>query len=236
MLGILGDDHGMSRAFHRDQGIPTAMAVLADEGRVAGHCKKPSCRLDSPEGFSVQIHARHRLQRVCQPSQLGLSIPNEGWQAAGGCFATPPHHEFMNDHSIALNHGRIQRLVTPDVVHDGCETGILHPLPTPSDPTPELSRNDAVGSVVLAGSSFARASSFARYGPGTGPRLAHSSSCERICGATTSLPTASFRLSAKALQLLAWLNGKASLLEGRLKVIKCTKPCVHLIVPEDPLA
>ncbi len=58
---------------------------------------------------------------------------------------------------------------------------------------PGLGRNDSVGSVVLAGSSFARASSFTRYGPGTGPRLAHSSSCERICCAITSLPTESFR-------------------------------------------
>ena len=65
-----------------------------------------------------------------------------------------------------------------------------------ASPRGSLGRNDAVGSAVLAGSSFARASSFARYGTGTGPRLAHSSSCESICGAINPLPTESFRLGA----------------------------------------
>ena len=58
----------------------------------------------------------------------------------------------------------------------------------------DTGRNDSVGSVVLAGSSFARASSFSRHGPGTGPRLAHSSACASISFAITSLPTESFRL------------------------------------------
>ncbi len=58
------------------------------------------------------------------------------------------------------------------------------------------SRNDSVGSVVLAQSAPANPSSFAFYGPRTGPRLAHSSPYERICGAITSLPTESFRLGS----------------------------------------
>ena len=61
-----------------------------------------------------------------------------------------------------------------------------------------LSRNDSVGSVVLARSACANPSSFARYGPGTGPRLAHSSACASICVAITSLPTESLRLSVSA--------------------------------------
>ena len=58
-----------------------------------------------------------------------------------------------------------------------------------------LRGNDARGSVVLARSASARASSFARYGPRTGPRLDHSWACGSIGCATTSLPTASRRLS-----------------------------------------
>jgi len=58
-----------------------------------------------------------------------------------------------------------------------------------------LSRNDSIGSVVLARSASANPSSFARYGPRAGPRLAHSSSCRSICFAITSLPTESSRLS-----------------------------------------
>ena len=57
-----------------------------------------------------------------------------------------------------------------------------------------LSRNDSIGSVVLAASSSARASLFTRYGPSIGPRLALASSCERICNAIPFLPTESFRL------------------------------------------
>ena len=49
---------------------------------------------------------------------------------------------------------------------------------------------------MLARSACANPSSFARYAPGTGPRLAHSSACASICFAITSLPTESFRLSA----------------------------------------
>ena len=56
-----------------------------------------------------------------------------------------------------------------------------------------LSRNDSIGSVVLAASSSARASLFTRYGPSIGPRLALASSCERIRDAITFLPTESFR-------------------------------------------
>jgi hypothetical protein len=59
----------------------------------------------------------------------------------------------------------------------------------------DLSRNDSIGSVVLAAASSARASLFARYGPTIGPRLALASSCERIRYAITFLPTDSFRLS-----------------------------------------
>ena len=59
----------------------------------------------------------------------------------------------------------------------------------------DLSRNDSIGSVVLAAASSARASLFARYGPTIGPRLALASSCERIRYAITFLPTESFRLS-----------------------------------------
>ena len=59
----------------------------------------------------------------------------------------------------------------------------------------DLSRNDSIGSVVLAAASSARASLFARYGPAIGPRLALASSCERIRYAITFLPTESFRLS-----------------------------------------
>ena len=58
----------------------------------------------------------------------------------------------------------------------------------------DLSRNASVGSVVLARSACANPSSFARYGPRTGPRLAHSSACASICFAITSLPTESIRL------------------------------------------
>ena len=57
-----------------------------------------------------------------------------------------------------------------------------------------LSRNDSIGSVVLAASSSAKASLFTRYGPSIGPRLALASSCERIRDAIPSLPTESFRL------------------------------------------
>ena len=49
------------------------------------------------------------------------------------------------------------------------------------------SRDDSVGSVVLARSACANPSSFARYGPGTGPRLDHSWACTSICFAITSL-------------------------------------------------
>ena len=56
------------------------------------------------------------------------------------------------------------------------------------------SRSDSVGSVVLARSASANPSSFARYGPRIGPRLAHSSACRSICFAITSLPTESIRL------------------------------------------
>ncbi len=56
-------------------------------------------------------------------------------------------------------------------------------------------RNDSVGSVVLARSACATPSSFARYGPRTGPRLAHSSACTSICFAIPSLPNESVRLS-----------------------------------------
>jgi hypothetical protein len=48
---------------------------------------------------------------------------------------------------------------------------------------------------VLARSASATPSSFARYGPRAGPRLAHSSACRGICFAITSLPTESARLS-----------------------------------------
>jgi hypothetical protein len=58
----------------------------------------------------------------------------------------------------------------------------------------QLSRADSVGSVVLARSASATPSSFARYGPRIGPRLAHSSACGSICFAITSLPTESARL------------------------------------------
>jgi len=68
-------------------------------------------------------------------------------------------------------------------VHGACPT------------TPRLSRNDSVGSVVLARSAGANPSSFARYGPRTGPRRAHSSACTSICFAITSLPTESSWLS-----------------------------------------
>ncbi len=51
----------------------------------------------------------------------------------------------------------------------------------------------SVGSVVLARSASANPLSFARYGPRTGPRLAHSSACASICFAITSLPTESSR-------------------------------------------
>ena len=54
-----------------------------------------------------------------------------------------------------------------------------------------LSRNDSVGSVVLARSACANPSSFARYGPRTRPRRAHTSDCPSICFAITSLPTGS---------------------------------------------
>ena len=57
----------------------------------------------------------------------------------------------------------------------------------------DFSRIDSVGSVVLARSASATPSSFARYGPRTGPRLAHSSACGCICFAITSLPTESVR-------------------------------------------
>jgi hypothetical protein len=57
------------------------------------------------------------------------------------------------------------------------------------------SRNDSMGSVVLAAPSSARASLFARYGPSIGPRLARASSCERIRDAIPFLPTESFRLN-----------------------------------------
>ncbi len=58
-----------------------------------------------------------------------------------------------------------------------------------------LSRNDSIGSVVLAASSSAKASLFTRYGPSIGPRLALASSCERIRDAIPFLPTESFRPS-----------------------------------------
>jgi len=60
-----------------------------------------------------------------------------------------------------------------------------------------LSRNDSIGSVVLAASSSARPSLFARYGPSIGPRLAFASSCERIRDAIPFLPTESFRLNRR---------------------------------------
>ena len=63
-----------------------------------------------------------------------------------------------------------------------------------------LNRNDLVGSVVLARSAPANPSSFARYGPRAGPRLAHSSACGCICFAITSLPTESPRRSDLLLQ------------------------------------
>jgi hypothetical protein len=59
---------------------------------------------------------------------------------------------------------------------------------------PRPGRDEAVGSVVLARSASANPSSFARYGPRTGPRIAHPSACESICFAIASLPTASLRL------------------------------------------
>jgi len=51
----------------------------------------------------------------------------------------------------------------------------------------DLSRDDSVGSVVLARSASANPSSFARYGPRTGPRLAHSSA--RKASALQSFPS-----------------------------------------------
>ena len=63
----------------------------------------------------------------------------------------------------------------------------------PARAIPFLSQNDSIGSVVLAASSSARASLFARYGPSIGPRLALASSCERIRDAIPFLPTESFR-------------------------------------------
>jgi len=57
------------------------------------------------------------------------------------------------------------------------------------------SRNQAVGSVALAGSSCARASSFGAYRSIADMRAPHSSSCSRICGAIASLPTAWSRLT-----------------------------------------
>ena len=70
-----------------------------------------------------------------------------------------------------------------------------------------LSRNDSIGSVVLAASSSARASLFTRYGPSIGPRLALASSCERIRDAIPFLPTESFR-PARTIQLdrSCWLR------------------------------
>ena len=57
-----------------------------------------------------------------------------------------------------------------------------------------LGRTDSAGSVVLARSASATPSSFARYGPRAGPRLAHSSAYGSICFAIASLPTESARL------------------------------------------
>ena len=50
------------------------------------------------------------------------------------------------------------------------------------------------GSMEWRPGTPANPSSFARYGPRTGPRLAHSSACGSICFAITSLPTGSLRL------------------------------------------
>jgi hypothetical protein len=75
-----------------------------------------------------------------------------------------------------------------------CER-IRHAIPFLPTESFRLSRNDSIGSVVLAASSSARASLFARYGPTIGPRLALALSCERIRHAIPFLPTESFRLS-----------------------------------------
>ena len=77
---------------------------------------------------------------------------------------------------------------------------IHHAIPFLPTESFRPSRNDAIGPVVLAASSSARASLLARYGPSIGPRLALASSCERIRDAIPFLPTESF-LPARGLRL-----------------------------------
>jgi len=96
----------------------------------------------------------------------------------------------------------------------------------------EFSRNDAIGSVVLAGSSSARASSLARCGPRTGPRLALSSSCRRIFGAITSLPTESFRVRLLAIRAAISLLAGALALQGFAQDVGA--PAAASEVPRTP--
>ena len=150
---------------------------------------------------------------IHRPSESGSGFhPLAQHGPAAGCrwHSLQPPHGISGDGRVAFRSGSPHELDSPSA--DGITS-----LPTASA---RLGRNDAVGSVVLAGSSFARASSFARYGPRAGPRLAHSSSCERICGAITSLPTASFRPRERLKGAWRWagfshVRGAA---EGRLRV------------------
>ncbi len=90
-----------------------------------------------------------------------------------------------------------------------------------------LCRNDSVGSVVLARSAPAFPSSFARYGRGTGPRLAHSLSCEGFRGAVSPIPNALCRPRMRGVSWHSVPRGR------RIPRLGCDPPSA---CPEAPCA
>ena len=84
-------------------------------------------------------------------------------------------------------------------------------------PLPRLNRNNSVGSGVFARSFCARASSFVAYRSLADMRTPHSSSCAKICFATTSFPIELIRLNLDR-SCACWLNAAARLRHGRFRV------------------
>ena len=195
-----------------DDGDPEAAANKADGGAGEAGLEGQHCRDKRQDGRQVRRRARRRrrlrvdkLVRVPLPQSAGLGTDAAGSAGSMGSVAKWARRSAEKATTAArpaywLAHIEVQTQrdsTLPRRLFDyhyhierrhRCRVITLAILG-------DLSRNDSIGSVVLAAASSARASLFARYGPSIGPRLALASSCERIRYAITFLPTESFRLS-----------------------------------------
>ena len=97
------------------------------------------------------------------------------------------------------------------------DVGTFGEIALPGELPRQCSANDAIGSVVLAGSSSERVPLFARYRSPIGPRLALSSSCERIRHAVPFLTIASSRLSHGSSRIRKFRNSTGEPSDSRHK-------------------